>query len=128
MLVARYSGEPDIYLAMTHYNFTVVEILLCLTFFCLVRRVTASRAAGYSAVAVLYILAIPLPPVGPHFLNYFYFNFYPHATSNIEPSIYCTPQTYVALPVIFGVCCACCSFPCNFLIGEKSERWRCWPG
>ncbi len=102
MLVARYTGEPDIYLAMTRFNFTLVEILLCLIIFCLVRRVTASRAAGYAAVAVLYIFAIPLPPIGPHFLNYFYFNFYPHATSNIEPSIYCSPQTYLALPAIFG--------------------------
>lgn len=102
MLVARFTGQDDIYLALAHYNFTIVEVLLCLIFFCLVRRVTGSRTAGHLAVALLYILAIPLPPVGPFVMSYLFFNWYPYATSSVEPSMICSPQTYLALPVMFG--------------------------
>jgi hypothetical protein len=102
MLVARYTGQPDILQSLMHYQFTVVEVLLCLTLFCTVRGVTGSRAAGYIAVALIYVLAIPLPPVGPNAAGYWYFTWFPHATSSLEPSVLNSPQTYCALPVVLG--------------------------
>ncbi len=102
MLVARYTGQPDILQALTHYQYTVIEVLLCLTLFCTVRRVTGSRAAGYFAVTLIYILAIPFPAIGSQAAGFWYFTWYPHATSSLEPSLLNSPQTYCALPVVLG--------------------------
>ncbi len=102
MLVARYTGQPDILDSMSRYQFLVIEVLLCLILFATVRAATGSRAAGYLAVAMTYILAIPLPPLNALVANYWYFTWHPHATSTLEPSILNSPQTYGALPVVMG--------------------------
>ena len=102
MLIARYTGQPDMLRALLVYHFTVVEVLLCLSFFCIVRRVTGNRWASYFAVALVYVFAIPMTPVVPNDINYFFFTWHTHGTSNLEPSIIAAPQMYCALPVIFG--------------------------
>ena len=102
-LIARYAKQPDMLRALLHYQYTAVEVLLCLSAFCIVRRVTGSRGPAYLAVALLYVLAIPLSPAAGSPKTYYFFAWYTHATSNLEPSMLCTPQTYCGLPVIFGV-------------------------
>ena len=89
--------------ALMHYEFTLVDVLVCLSCFLIARGLTGSRWAGYLAVAALYVLAIPLPPLVENNLGCFYFTWHPHATSNLEGAIISSPQTYCALPVIFGV-------------------------
>jgi hypothetical protein len=89
-------------LALLQIHFTVVEVLLCLLFFCLARQLTASNMAGYFALSLIYIFAIPLPRLMRGDIGYFYFTWHPHATSSLEPSVFCSPQMYCALPVVFG--------------------------
>jgi hypothetical protein len=103
MLVARYTGQDDMLRALMHYEFSVVEVFLCLLIFCIVRGVTGSRWAGYAAVAVAFVLAIPVTPLLPNGLGYFYFTWHTHASSNFEAAIICSPQMYCALPVVFGL-------------------------
>jgi hypothetical protein len=103
MLIARYAGLPDMLRALHYYGFAVVEVLLCLIFFCIGQGLTNSRWAGYLSCALVYILAIPLTPVIGNQINYFYFTWYTHATSGLEPSLLCSPQMYTALPVVMGV-------------------------
>ncbi len=102
MLIARYSGQRDMPRALGHYEFTVVEVLLCLVFYCLGRSATGSRLAGYVSCSLVYILAIPQAPLITNGLCYFFFTFHPHATSGLEPAALCSPQTYCALPVVMG--------------------------
>jgi hypothetical protein len=102
MLIARYTAQADMLRALCHYTFSVVESLLCLTFFCIGRRMTGSRFGGYFACSLVYILAIPLPPLIHNGTCYFFFAAHPHATSSLEPAVLCSPQMYCALPVVMG--------------------------
>ena len=116
MLLARYTGHSDMLRALLHVQFIVVEVLLCLTFFCIARQLTASAVAGYFALSLIYIFAIPLPRLMRGDMGYFYFTWHPQATSSLEPAIYCTPQMYSALPVVsLAPCCSCCNFRCKSL-------------
>jgi hypothetical protein len=103
MLIARYSAQPDMLRALCHYTFTVVEMLLCLTFFCIGRHMTGSRFAGYFSCSLVYILAIPTAPLIHNGACYFFFTWHPHATSSLEPSLLCSPQMYCSLPVVMTV-------------------------
>ncbi len=103
MLVARYTGQDDMLRALSLHEFTAVELFLCLLIFAIVEGVTHRRAAGYMAVATTFLLAIPLEPLLPNGLGYFYFTWHTHASSNVEAAVICSPQMYCALPVVFGL-------------------------
>lgn len=102
MLIARYTGQSDMLRALLHYQFTLVDALLCLAVFCMARRLTGSALAGYLALSTISIFAIPLAPGMRGGLCYYYFTWHPQATSSLEPALLCVPQMYCALPVIFG--------------------------
>lgn len=102
MLIARYTGQPDMLRALLYYQFTLVDVLLCLLVFLIAQRLTRSTWAGYWAVSTIAILAVPLAPGMRGGLSYYYFTWHPQATSSLEPALLCVPQLYCALPVIFG--------------------------
>lgn len=102
MLMARYTGQPDMLRALLQYQFTLVDILVCLGVFLIAQRLTRSQLAGFFAVATIAIFAIPLAPGMRGGLCYYYFTWHPQATSSLEPALLCVPQLYCALPVIFG--------------------------
>ena len=45
---------------------------------------------------------MPLPPLTGTTEPYFYFNLWPHASSNLEPMLFTSPQSYSGLLVWFG--------------------------
>lgn len=102
-LLARYAGHSDLLHVQTTWSFVVMTVLICLSLHYLVRNVAGSNDAGYCAVALLFILSIPFPPLIDNPLGYFYFSLYPHATSLLEPVVMTTPQMYSGLVVFFGI-------------------------
>lgn len=103
LLLAQYAGQKDLLHVQTTWSFVVMTVLICLCLYHLVRNVAASNSAGYFAVALLFILSIPFPPLITNPLGYFYFSLYPHATSLLEPVVMTTPQMYSGLVVFFGI-------------------------
>lgn len=103
MLLDRYAGRGDLLRTQTTWSFVVATVLICLCLHYLVRIMAGSDGAGYVAVALLFILSIPFPPLIENPLGYFYFSIYPHATSLLEPVVMTTPQMYSGLVVFFGL-------------------------
>jgi hypothetical protein len=103
MLLARYAGQRDLLHTQTTWSFVVMTVLICLCLHHLVRSIARANGAGYLAVALLFILSVPLPPLIENPLGYFYFSLYPHATSLLEPVVMTTPQMYSGLVVFFGI-------------------------
>lgn len=103
MLLARHAGQSDLLRTQTTWSFVVMTVLVCLCLHHLVRNMAGSNGAGYLAVALLFILSVPFPPLIENPLGYFYFSLYPHATSLLEPVVMTTPQMYSGLVVFFGI-------------------------
>ncbi len=103
MLMARFSGQGDILRAHLIYNYTFIEIMLCLAVYCLIKIITGSRWAAYMGTALLYVLAVTFPALGPNYLGYFYFTLYPHSSSSVEPAALNSPQMYSGILVMYGV-------------------------
>ena len=103
MLIARYTFQSDMLRAHLAYHYALIEVLLPLALYCIVRLISGSKPAGLLGVALLYILAVPVPPLMQNAIQYFYFTIYPHATSILEPVVFTSPQMYSGLLVLFGV-------------------------
>lgn len=103
-LIGRYTGQADLMRANLIYRNTILEVFICLSLFCLVRSLTGSAAAGQIAAALIFVFAIPFPPLTPTNLGYFYFTLYPHVSSLLEPIIVTTTQTVSAIPLTYAIC------------------------
>jgi hypothetical protein len=104
MLLARYTGQLDMLRANLVYQYAILTIVMALVLFSIVRLLTGSRGAGYITVALMYIGAVPLPPLDPtHREIFFYFNLWPHATSTLEPVLITSPQMYYGIVVYYGI-------------------------
>ena len=103
MLLADYAQHDDMLRVQTTWSFVVMTVLICLTLHFLVRSLTGSTAAGHLAVALLFILSIPFPPLIENPLGYFYCSLHPHASSLLEPVVMTTPQMYSGMVVYFGI-------------------------
>jgi len=103
MLLARYAGQSDLLHTQTTWSFVVLTVLVCLCLHHLVRQLAGADSAGYLAVALLFILAIPFPPIIQNPLGYFHCSLYPHMTSLLEPVVMTAPQMYSGLVVFFGI-------------------------
>ncbi len=103
MLLGRYTGQRDLMRAHLLYHYTTIEVGLCLLMFSIAATLTASRGAGYVAVALLYVTAVAWPPFGPHPFPYFYFTLFPHVSSGLNPVRMTCPQMYSGLLVTYGV-------------------------
>jgi hypothetical protein len=103
MLVGRYTGQDKLLRAHLAYEYTVIDVLTILTMFCFGRSLTGSAGAGLVSAALTFIGAVPLPPMIDEKVVYFYFNLWPHASSNLEPMLITSPQMYSGLLVWFGV-------------------------
>ena len=103
MLVAQFTGQGDVMRAHLVYEYTIIEILMCLVFYCIVKMLTRSRWGGYIGVALLYIFALPTLPLINNSAPFFFFTYYPYASSGLEPVAITTPQMYSGLLVLFGI-------------------------
>src|SRR5438477_4568402 len=80
VLVAQFTDQGDALRAHMIYEYTIIEILMCLAFYCIVKLLTRSGWGGYIGVALLYLFALPLMPLINNFVPYFFFTIYPYAT------------------------------------------------
>lgn len=104
MLVARYTFQPDLMRAHLFYEYAVLDALLVLAVISLTQSLAGSRFAGYLSGTLLFILAIPTPPLMiPNPNVYFYFTWWPHASSSVEPTLHTSPQMFSGVVVCFGV-------------------------
>ena len=103
MLLARYGGHDDMLRVQTTWSFVVMTVMICLALHYLVRSLAGATSAGHLAVALLFIFAIPFPPLITNPLGYFYCSIYPHTTSLLEPVVMTTPQMYSGMVVYFGI-------------------------
>lgn len=105
MLLARFTGQNDLLRAHVVYHYTIIEILMCLALYSIVKTLTASRGAGYVAVSMMYLLAFSWPRLAPSglFERYFYFTVFPHVTSGLDPVALTSPQMYSGLVVAYGI-------------------------
>lgn len=103
MLVARYTGQPDMLVAQIPYSYTVFELLICLGVYGLARLLTGSKWAGYFGVAVMYLLAIPWFPLSPSPHKFLYFTLFPHGINGIDLITLTSNQMYSAVPIVYGL-------------------------
>jgi hypothetical protein len=103
MLVGRFTGQHDVLRTHLVYEYAWRVFLLCLATFCMARVIAGSRPAGYLAVAVLYVLAIPMEPWVRNSIGFFFFTGHPQATSSVEPVLLTSPQMFSGLVVTYGV-------------------------
>jgi hypothetical protein len=104
MLIGRFTGQPDLMRANMVYQFSVLDVLTCLTLFCTAWLLTGSRAAAYITVALMYIGTIPLPRLGTGPAEkYLYFTLWPQASSTVEPVLVTSPQMYPGVVIYYGI-------------------------
>ena len=102
-LLANLSFQSDMLRVYLVYHYTIIEILLCLAFYCIVKKLTGSKWAGYVGVSTVYILAIPVATDKSNPLYYFLYNLYPHLFTNLDIIRGGSPETYSGLLVLYGV-------------------------
>jgi hypothetical protein len=120
MLLARMTGQADMLRVHLVYHYTVIEILVVMALYGLGRALTRSTEGGQLAVAFMYILALPWPPILRSFRvpwdailawpptsimgdEYFFFTLFPHSTSGITPVATASPQMYSGVLIMFGL-------------------------
>ncbi len=102
-LLADFSFQSDMLRVYLVYHYTIIEILLCLAFYCIVKKLTGSKWAGYIGITTIYILAIPVATDKSNPLYYVFYNLYPHFFTNLDVIRGASPETYSGLLVLYGV-------------------------
>ena len=102
-LIGRYTLQPDLMRANLVYRYTVLEALICLSLFSLGRRLTGSAGGGCLSAALMFIFAIPSPPLMKSSLGYFFFTIYPHVSSLLEPNMVTCCQCVCAIPLVYAM-------------------------
>jgi len=102
MLIARYTSQPDMLRALQIYDYSVIEALLCLAIYSIASTLTRSRWGGYMGVALLYVVALALPPLTPSSQDMYNFTLFPHLTNGVEATALPSPQMYSGIVVMYG--------------------------
>lgn len=102
MLMARFTNQPDMLTAQVEYGYTVIELLICLGMYGIVRTLTRSTWAGYLAVAFAYLLVLPWFMLYPSSENLLYFMLFPFGVNGVDLVSITTPQMYSSIPVVYG--------------------------
>jgi hypothetical protein len=111
MLIDRYTRQPDMLRAHLVYHYAVIQVLMCLLLYAIGKTLTASRVAGYCALALMYVAVPPAPNLWPvavpagfpvKTVPYFYFTVFPHLSSGLDPVTLLSPQTYSGLVVLYS--------------------------
>ena len=110
MLLGRFTNQSNLLRVHTVYHYTIIEILICLAFYSLVKTLTRSRWAGYLATSSVYLLIISWPPLLLQFINpqtihpfpAVYFTLFPHVSSGLDVVALTSSQMYSGLVVMYG--------------------------
>ncbi len=102
-LFGQASGETDLLRSHLVVGYSVLVALCCGLVFCLSRELGGSRSAGLTGTWLLFVGAIPIPPLSPNLVHYFYFTIWPQSSSTIEPTLLTSPQMFYGVTVVYGV-------------------------
>jgi hypothetical protein len=106
MLVDRYTGQPDMLRAHLVYHYAVIQILMCLLLYGIGKTLSASRVAGYCALALMYVAVPPAPNLWPgenmFSRLFFYFTIFPHLSSGLEIVTLASPTMYTGVVVLYA--------------------------
>ncbi len=103
MLLARFTGQREMLRAHGVYHYAAITILICLAMYGIGFLLTTTRTGGYVCAFLPFLFAIPMRPIMPNALGYFFFTVLPHATSTIYPTMATSPQMYSGIAVMYGV-------------------------
>ena len=87
MLMARYSGQPDMLRAHLIYHYAVIQILMCLLLYSIGKTLSGSRIAGYCALALMYVAVAP--------------NDFSHLSLGLDFVTLGSPQMYAGIVVLY---------------------------
>ncbi len=107
-LIDSSSGNNNLLRSNLVFGYTILVLVCTLLMYCLAREVGGSPSAGLMGAWLVFLGAIPTPPVlAKPPLHLFYFTFWPHSSSTIEPTLMTSPQMFagitVALAVLLGL-------------------------
>lgn len=111
MLIDRYTGQPDMLRVHLVYHYAVIQVLMCLLLYGIGKTLAASRAAGYCALALMYVAVPSAPNLWPiaapagfpvKTVPHFYFTVFPHLSSGLDPVTLLSPQMYSGLVVLYA--------------------------
>ncbi len=103
MLLSRFTGRSDMLRAHGVYHYGAIAILICLTLYGIGFLLTSTRTGGYVCASLPFLFAIPMRPILPNTLGYFFFTIFPHATSTVFPTLGTSPQMYSGIAAMYGV-------------------------
>jgi hypothetical protein len=103
MLIARFTGQSEMLRAHGVYHYAAITVLICLALYGIGFLLTATTTGGYVCAFLPFLFAIPMRPIMPNTLGYFFFTVLPHATSTVFPTMGTSPQMYSGIAVMYGV-------------------------
>lgn len=122
-LIGRFTFQPDLIRAHLIYEYTFIEWFMLLALFCLVRQFTESRCAGYLAVVVMFIGAIPTTRLHDDLaLSYLYFCAWPQSSSMIDPVLITSPQQYSGCLITYGILLGISTISRRFSRNQPADR------
>ena len=102
-LFGQASGQTDLLRSHLVVDYSVLVVLCCGLVFCLSRELGGGRGAGMNGLWLLFVGAIPIPPLSPNLVHYFYFTVWPQSSSTIEPTLLTSPQMFYGVTIVYGV-------------------------
>src|SRR5260370_4009047 len=103
MFMARFTGQRQMLRGHGVYHCAAITVLICLTLYGIGFLLTTTRTGGYVCAFLPFLFAIPMRPIMPNTLGYFFFTVLPHATSTVVPTLGTSPQMYSGIAVMYGV-------------------------
>lgn len=89
------SGQSDLLRLNLTVIYSAIVILHVLLAFC-IARILGGDAAGCIAAGMIFVAAIPMEPMNSA-QEFFYFSWFPQATSTVEPTLLTSPQMFYGL-------------------------------
>jgi hypothetical protein len=121
-LLGEAAGQSDLLRLHLTVFYSVLVVTLAAVIFCAGCALGGSRAAGLAAVWLLFIGAIPTPPLLPHPFHLFYFTVLPQCSSSVEPTLLTSPQMFCGLTVGWGALLGLLRVQHSVLEGKSCRR------
>jgi hypothetical protein len=102
-LIGKFTLQGDLMRANLVYQYTVLEILTCLSLFCLGRWLSGRAGGGYVAASLMFIFVYPFPEFISSDLHYFFFTLEPHGSSFLEPIVISSCQSFSSVPLVYAI-------------------------
>ncbi len=101
-LIGRFTLQRNLMRANLVYRYTVLEILTCLSLYCLGRWLSGRAGGGYLTASLMFIIIYPFPAFIPSYLQYYFFTLEPHVSSFLEPDIITMTQGFCSVSLVYA--------------------------